>query len=225
MNKDDHHELNKNGVLFLPKYHSELELLEICEILGSSFDASRQYYKLPLVQILTPKDKNQSALNLYSGIFGLSIYPFHTDLAHHPTPPRYIVLRCIKGSKEVKTLTLSLSDIVKKIEVQSLRKAVVTTRKPSSEGKFFPFQILTNNIVRWDMIFLKTLNKQAEDFYKWMNGGEWKGLEKTFCLENPGDTLIVDNWKALHSRSEVTCNSLNREIHRFYLSEIKKSWK
>lgn len=52
-----------------------------------------------LVQELT--SRAISTPNTYSGIFGLERFPFHTDLAHWPIPPRYLLLRCIRGYEDV----------------------------------------------------------------------------------------------------------------------------
>ena len=52
------------------------------------------------IQELTPKEASESAPNLYSGNFGCSDFPFHTDLAHWFQPPRYLVLRCVESGSE-----------------------------------------------------------------------------------------------------------------------------
>ena len=56
------------------------------------------------VHQLTPKPKERSTPNTYSGIFGYSQFPLHTDLAHWRLPPRFMVLRCIRGFSAVSTL-------------------------------------------------------------------------------------------------------------------------
>lgn len=42
----------------------------------------------------------------------------------------------------------------------------------------------------------------------------------TLSLLNPGDTLIVDNWRFLHGRSSVQADDAGRCIERVYLSEL-----
>jgi len=41
------------------------------------------------VQTLVPRTLEESPPNTYSGNFGTSEFPLHTDLAHWATPPRY----------------------------------------------------------------------------------------------------------------------------------------
>ncbi len=50
---------------------------------------------------------------------------------------------------------------------------------------------------------------------------EESGYCKTdrFAFENPGDTLVVDNWRMLHARSAVPMTQRSRKIHRAYLSK------
>ncbi|WP_189666890.1 TauD/TfdA family dioxygenase [Pseudomonas amygdali] len=40
------------------------------------------------------------------------------------------------------------------------------------------------------------------------------------CLCNPGDTLIVDNWRMLHGRSAVPTSAMRRQLERIYISEL-----
>ena len=40
-------------------------------------------------------------------------------------------------------------------------------------------------------------------------------------LANPGDTLIIDNWRVLHGRSSVGEGDTDRMIERVYLSELQ----
>lgn len=39
-------------------------------------------------------------------------------------------------------------------------------------------------------------------------------------LNQPGDTLLIDNWQMLHGRGEVLAQGTIRRIERVYLSEI-----
>src|ERR1700756_5529428 len=45
-------------------------------------------------------------LNTYGGNYGLGDLPLHTDLAHWHRPPRYVLLRAIRGSTLVSTRVL-----------------------------------------------------------------------------------------------------------------------
>ena len=56
-----------------------------------------------------------------------------------------------------------------------------------------------------------------------MSTGAWDPAQLiAFTLTNPGDTLIVDNWRFLHGRSCVPAVDVNRRIERVYLSELYK---
>lgn len=80
--------------------------------------------------------------------------------------------------------------------------------------------IFGNEFIRWDSIFLQPANKNAEDFHEWMSIALWDGIEKSHSLSASGDTLLINNWKNLHSRSSVSEEDRIRVIERIYLSEM-----
>jgi alpha-ketoglutarate-dependent taurine dioxygenase len=48
----------------------------------------------------------------------------------------------------------------------------------------------------------------------------WKTAALNVLLLQPGDTLLIDNWRMLHGRSEVSTQSTSRIIDRVYLAEV-----
>jgi hypothetical protein len=75
-------------------------------------------------------------------------------------------------------------------------------------------------VFRWEPIFLKPLNQEARALAKTMGNSEWNEAASKFLLKEPGDTLIVDNWRMLHGRGEVKPVNEGRQIERVYLSEV-----
>jgi hypothetical protein len=75
-------------------------------------------------------------------------------------------------------------------------------------------------IFRWDPIFLQPLNGRAEALKRVMLDPEWNDATIKILLRDPGDILLIDNWRMLHGRSQVPSRSANRHIERVYLSEV-----
>jgi hypothetical protein len=76
------------------------------------------------VQELRPRGRD-NRLNSYSSRFGFGSFPMHTDFAHWFIPPRYVVLRCVVGAKDVKTQVLDGGAILKKLGKEQVERALV----------------------------------------------------------------------------------------------------
>ncbi len=122
-------QLEINGYAFIPKWIPEEKTLNIAKFCGEifSFNNIIGYQSIPEVQQLKPKKKGIQS-NLYSSHFGLDYFPLHTDLAHWATPPRYLMLRCIKGCPSVKTHILPFNKILNDLQNLSVNRAIFSTR-------------------------------------------------------------------------------------------------
>ena len=121
--------LDRDGYAFLPQYALSNSTERAAAELGDLLVPWDGAY----VQELTPKAT--STPNTYSGIFGLDKFPFHTDLAHWSEPPRYLLLRCIRGYNDIPTLMLDGRQLASKIGENVLKRALVRPRRPRA-GKF-----------------------------------------------------------------------------------------
>ena len=176
------------------------------------------------IQALTPKQVNDSQPNTYSGNFGISEFPLHTDLAYWSIPPRYVALRCVGGATNVHTKLLVGDNLVSKIGKNNLQVTLAQPRRPIN-ARMHLLRLLDRHskqkldILRWDEIFIKPATEKSKCtfdlFRKYLS--EEEILE--VCLSEPGDTLIIDNWRCFHGRSSAP-NSSNRHIDRAYLTSI-----
>ena len=85
-------QLELNGYVFIPSHFPDEETLTSMSNLGEVLHITNINQK----QTLIPIKPSNSNLNTYSGNYGLSAFPLHTDLAHWVVPPRYFALRCVK---------------------------------------------------------------------------------------------------------------------------------
>ena len=176
------------------------------------------------IQELTPKDAAASPPNIYSGTFGCGDFPFHTDLAHWFLPPRYLVLRCIEGASDVKTRLVDSNAVVQSVGEENLCRALVQPRRPVEMNRAL-LRILERCSIaqsrfRWDSLFVVPSTAHSSRMCIAIKENLSSAKTEDFVLEQPGDTLVVDNWRMLHARSAVPLNHRNRKLHRAYLSKL-----
>ncbi|QNX86591.1 Fe(II)-2OG oxygenase family protein [Acinetobacter seifertii] len=218
-------QLEINGYAFIPRWIPEEKTLNIAKFCGEifSFNNIIGYQSIPEVQQLRPKKKSIPP-NLYSSHFGLDYFPLHTDLAHWPTPPRYLMLRCIKGCSSVKTHILAFNKISNDLKSLLVNRAIFSTRPNNYNNSILlPMTFKTNsNIIfyRWDSIFLLPMNSVAKEIQAYFKRIEFADQILNFELLDAGDTLIIDNFKNLHGRSEISNLDSTRIIERVYLKKV-----
>ena len=190
-------------------------------ILAPAIGSIEQIPGIPQVQILRPKGREKSTPNLYSGNFGRDEFPLHTDLAHWFIPPRYFMLRCVKGDARAFTAVLPWRQVLRSMAPVKILRARFRARTPvrgRAHLLAFAQRVESNVLHRWDGLFLVPDNDAAMDV-----ASSLKALTaqttRAVTLERPGDTLIVDNWRVLHGRSAVPEDS-DRVIERVYLREL-----
>ena len=218
-------DLTRDAFSFCPRLDSQLTTAQIAGELGSIVDVSNLLPEsdIPVVQTLVPHETNEVGRNRYSGNYGLGEFPLHSDLAHWAVPPRYFILRCIFGTEDVLTHLLSWVPILDRIGAPSLRRAVFTVRK-KREGHSRLVRAMSAcdglDVMRWDPLFLRPLNAAAQEVTLAITNSNWDGKMHKILLQDPGDTLLVDNWRSLHGRAAVQNISRQRQIERIYLTEV-----
>lgn len=217
-------ELIKQGYLLLKQWNVGRSTREVAQQIGLILDTEKVAinHKVSTVQTLRPLDANILSSNTYSGTFGRDEFPLHTDYAHWNTPPRYLILRCVKGSSAVSTHVLPFAILLNEAE-QYINRAVIAPRRkyPSQSVCTMPVIFYRSNVkgFRWDSLFLKTLNAAAKKTGDLIRSFEEASIAM-FYLVDPFDTLIIDNWRVLHGRSSVPANAEDRNIERIYLSSL-----
>ena len=176
------------------------------------------------VQVLTPRRSDTSPPNTYSGNFGVGEFPLHTDLAHWFLPPRYFALRCVVGSRHVSTRLVDAEDLKADVGRRALIRALVRPRRPL-RGNRPLLRLLDrrkdgNELFRWDSLFVAPATNESRVVWKAVTDCLGFIEPQEIRLDNPGDTLILDNWRMLHGRSMVVVGDEQRRIERAYLGEV-----
>ncbi len=177
-----------------------------------------------LVQQLVPKAT--STPNTYSGIFGLGRFPYHTDLAHWHVPPKYLLLRCIRGFTDVPTLLLDGRKLIDGVGVKAMSRALVSPRRPKA-GEVRLLRLLerspAGDIIRWDQVFLKPASRVGRDVFEEVQN-LIDGADPTpIAMAGDGDVLIVDNWRMLHGRPAIAADRMTRRLERIYMRNLHEA--
>jgi len=191
--------------------------LDIACRLGELASAS----ELATVQTLVPKTiERKQTRNCYSGNFGVSAFPLHTDLAHWFQPPRYFLLRCVRPANGVNTTFTAVEKVIEGEDRSTFDTALFHPRKPL-ERRLTILRLFERGFFRWDPLFLKPLNKNAQQLETRIAHRISKVHLHTASLENPMQCILVDNWRVLHGRSAVASTDMGRVVERVYLSTLK----
>jgi L-asparagine oxygenase len=210
-------EVLKCGFAFASQYCPSLDAVAVAIALGLPLTPWRG----GLVQDLVPRVT--ATPNTYSGMYGLGRFPFHTDLAHWRLPPRYLLLRCITGHAKVPTLLLDGLTIIETVTPDILTRAIFRPRRPR-DGRLSLLRLceLTESgyCLRWDEVFLKPASKIGEIAGQRVMEQILKNEWVSIALRRPGDTVLIDNWRMLHSRPAIPNEFKNRRIQRVYLETL-----
>jgi len=210
-------EVSAHGYCFIEELSPNSDSISIAVEFGKTMSpwAGR------LVQQLVPRAT--STLNTYSGLYGLNRFPFHTDLAHWREPPRYLMLRCVKGYASVPTLLLDGKILVERVTQNVLGRAIAKPRRP--QNGLVPLLLLYQATdsgfrLRWDETFLEPASSTGKIAFQKVLDGLAQIEHHAISLQQPGDTIVLDNWRMLHARSPIPSGCEDREIERIYLESL-----
>jgi hypothetical protein len=173
---------------------------------------------------LKPASVESQPPNTYSGNYGLGIFPLHTDMAQWHIPPRFLMLRCVQGSNTVPTMLVDGTPILREIGKTVLTRALVRPRR-TVRGRRLLLRLCDYDdsggiILRWDEKFILPASPAGKFGMEQLRAALAIATQQFVYLTNPGDTLIVDNWRMLHGRGSVPTEALDRTVARAYLRSI-----
>ena len=218
-------DLRQEGFSLRLRLNPGVATVDLAGSLGKVVDISKLLpgRGIPQIQTLMPRQMGEVGPNQYSGNHGMAEFPLHTDLAHWALPPRYFILRCIVGTKDVFTHILPWTRVVSIIGLSILRRAVFTIRKQRVGYSGLLRAMSTQkglDLFRWDPIFLRPVNVAAHRVREIIFSHDWRDDIRRVLMAEPGDTIVVDNWRVLHGRASVPLSSAARRVERIYLSEM-----
>lgn len=212
-------QLFQDGYIFLSAYRPGEDETTVAASLGSLLALGDG----PSVHPLVPLRKEAATPNTYSGIYGLERFPFHTDLAHWRLPPRYLLLRCEIGFKEVPTLLADGYALAHAAGVNVLTRTLVQPRRPVG-GKLPLLRVYQTiqdeRLLRWDEVFFRPASEVGEVGVEKFRDAIGSCTPLGIPLVSRGDTLVIDNWRMLHARSAIPTGCESRILKRAYLGNV-----
>ena len=212
--------LHENGWARLQVTGSPEALFSIAESLGTIVNQGSR----PELSRLTPIDAASADPNTASASYGTGRFPYHTDLAHWPKPPRFLVMGNADTTSSVPTLLLDsrIPEIYDRISCLAERALWRVTK---TQHPFVCSTFLTGskvNGIRWDLNVMSPLNDAARmtvsDLTSVLECGR-PHREVSFDWHIPGTVLIIDNWRMLHARPNVPQSESARALYRVFISE------
>lgn len=161
------------------------------------------------------QNKKSTAKISLSRLFKDNEYPFHNDGVQYPLPPKFIVLQN-KTNNNYKTKTL-LIDGYKLSEMDKLLFYNSIFKIKGNHGFIERTPILNTNkvpnekIFRYNPIIMSPIiEHKKEKIEECINNYK----EKIEIEWTPNSTLIINNWRILHSRTKNLDLNIKRELIR-----------
>ncbi|RYG99245.1 MAG: hypothetical protein EON58_04615 [Alphaproteobacteria bacterium] len=208
-----------HGYAFVPRLLPHLLLPALVDVIGTlaTMESGSAY------STLEPMPEQHASPVSYSGMYGMGEFPFHTDLAHWRQPPRFLLLRCVTGFREVPTLLVDGHQLIERIGPGRLSRALVRPRRPR-DGSIPLLRLYqrsdADSLLRWDSKFIAPSGRAGTEAYNEMQVAIAETTPIHIELQEPADTLIVDNWRMLHARGGIPEHCKGRRVERAYLGKI-----
>lgn len=154
----------------------------------------------------------------FSARYGTSPFPWHSDGAHWPVPPRYIALRALSRPSGT-TFVVDASHILKIADPDSRRVGHAVWKTCTSLGSFYSsIQTFRKGEVlhRFDPNCAVPANNEAVGLSAAIESIPHSVASIAHHWSDVRETLVIDNWRMLHARSDVC---LGRVMERCYVLE------
>ena len=212
MNKINYTELEQNFWTTFELDNSD-DLLNLAASIGKVIPSRRN--SNDLIDTLTIRTKSEVNQKSLSSIYGDKNFPFHTDGAYLPEPPKYVILR--SPSKIINCPTLICKPAFTVSDKKNLIKNVWLVN--GGRGKFYASMIEEENDdyrIRFD---LDCMRPALADF-KSSAGIMASVITTSESWEinwNARQCVIFNNWKLIHSRADAS-DSHDRVMERVWIT-------
>ena len=166
---------------------------------------------------LIPRAAIEAPLHSLSGRFGKCSFPLHTDLAHWPVPPSFLMLAAERASQSSAVTTFARIPVLSDREFEQVSAGIFTI---SNSSKSFLGSICERgrSFFRFDPVCMKPIDDVSVEalrvFSASVNGRSLQGTVQWAT----GDIVVVNNWTVLHGRSSVGASD-DRALLRLYFQE------
>ena len=204
---------------------SERSLLGAAQVLGEPVGYIQEHGG-GLVQNLIPaRGLEQRQVSTSSDVQ----LEWHTETAFHPHKPRYLLLLCLRGDPEARTLLCSVDDVLPHLDDETiaiLRQPRFRTRpdesflEPGTIGELgAPLAVLDGDEFTYDEDLMVGIDDDAQAALDRLGVAVRKHAQ-AIVLE-AGDLLVIDNHRVVHGRSafHARFDGTDRWLQRTFVVE------
>lgn len=153
-----------------------------------------------LVDHLRPTGANAAKPRSLSALYGTGSFPWHTDGAHWPVPPRYLVLACAQASAN--TAATIIWDARQSLALNSEAARQANFRVCNGAHSFYA--TVTSQLqsyYRYDPGCMSPLDSTAQRLQEEVED-EGASVSDQIAWA-PGLIAVIDNWRCLHRRANA----------------------
>jgi alpha-ketoglutarate-dependent taurine dioxygenase len=215
-----HQELQNYGFSLFPHVCQE-DLEDIARRFGPIEVDRRNSKKIREIQ---PQSKLSANPNTLSSRHGTGSFPFHTDCAHWSQPPRYLLLYCVNpGFGNRPTLVLDTkewnwSDHQKRALCNEVWKRALKEPRLCTVAEKADFGLS----IRFDEACMEPVTTGAKKLLTNIRK-QIRRSSTISILWSPGDLLVLDNHRVLHSRGESNRPDPDRLLKRILVGASHES--
>jgi hypothetical protein len=170
---------------------------------------------LHAIETLRPRTRPQARQGCMSAVFGCGVQPWHMDMAHRPSPARFILLSCMDpGERPCATELLNWRQLLSSEQLTLSSEAPVLVR--SGRASFYTTMLDgQQRFLRHDPTCITALTDEGRALQAQIAAAS----ERVHAAHwQAGRTLIFDNWRFLHRRSDAS-HSPSRALLRITIME------
>jgi hypothetical protein len=174
-----------------------------------------------VIERVSPKPADQARAGTMSARYGMGAFPLHTERAHWPIPPRYVLLRSIGAESDRPTLLWDSRRVTGVAEPSArLQRAawIVAGRDgPFVTSVFSAAGEPNRSCFRYDALCMTPAGEGAAEVAEILE----THLDPDGALPYrwvPGRVLIIDNWRVLHGRGLSSDDDQGRVLERLVVA-------
>ena len=180
----------------------------------------------PPVARLTPQSTKEARSNTTSAKYGLSAFPPHTDFAHWPEPPRWLLFRLASAVSNTPTYLFDSANLQLDEKFGEAWRRAVWQVGRVQRGFLcsINFNVGSRRGFRWDADLMSPHGHLAigiaADLAREINAAAAEGAQKILWRRHDL-ALLVDNWRILHARGPVASADFHRVLERIAIRDTK----
>lgn len=193
-----------------PECHGT-EVIAIASALGTIAAVRRHH----AIEMLRPRTQSQARPGSMSAVFGSGVQPWHMDMSPRPSPARFILLSCMDpGERPCATELLNWHQLLSSEQLTLASEAPVLVR--CGRASFYTTMLDgQRRFLRHDPTCITALTNEGRALQAQITAASKRAHTIHW---QPGRTLIFDNWRFLHRRTDAS-HSPSRALRRITIME------